>query len=221
MTDIRRIGEAGVHTVEGNVAGSRAAMLTKQREQQSQEYELLKNKIKAVNSASISRIDDKFSSASDVQEQEFRRRTVGLVTADEFRKAKEEGNLLKEKEHQELIQRAEDAKQQKESDKSKERETKRRKIASTLSFNTDDNDNEEEEIVIPKRKSTFSAANNNKPSSEVEISSSSKKSLKNPFVDTSFLPDPEREKELQSKREALQKEWLAQQEIIKQEVINI
>jgi hypothetical protein len=27
MTDIKRIGSAGVHTVEGNVAGSRAARL--------------------------------------------------------------------------------------------------------------------------------------------------------------------------------------------------
>ena len=28
MTDIKRIGSAGVHTVEGNVAGSRAARWT-------------------------------------------------------------------------------------------------------------------------------------------------------------------------------------------------
>lgn len=35
MTDIKRVGDSGIHTVEGNVAGGRAAKLTKIRDQQS------------------------------------------------------------------------------------------------------------------------------------------------------------------------------------------
>lgn len=53
MTDIKRIGDAGVHTVEGNVAGSRAARLTKEREKQAKDYEAVKNKIKSENSANV------------------------------------------------------------------------------------------------------------------------------------------------------------------------
>jgi len=52
---------SGIHTVEGNVAGSRAARLTKQREAQKAEYESYKNKIKEQNSAAVGRIDDKFN----------------------------------------------------------------------------------------------------------------------------------------------------------------
>ncbi|KAI9139365.1 XAP5, circadian clock regulator-domain-containing protein [Paraphysoderma sedebokerense] len=44
---------------------------------------------------------------------------------------------------------------------------------------------------------------------------------KNPDVDTSFLPDREREELERKERERLRKEWLEQQEIIKNEVINI
>ena len=75
--DIRRVGDSGINTVEGNVAGPRAARLTKEREKQGAEYEAAKNKIKNENAAGVGRIDDKFNAASDTTEQEFRRRTVG------------------------------------------------------------------------------------------------------------------------------------------------
>jgi protein FAM50 len=45
--------------------------------------------------------------------------------------------------------------------------------------------------------------------------------VKNPDVDTSFLPDREREERERTEREELRKEWLAQQERIKAEVIEI
>lgn len=44
---------------------------------------------------------------------------------------------------------------------------------------------------------------------------------KNPNVDTSFLPDREREEEERRERERLRKEWLEQQEQLKQEEIEI
>ena len=76
MTDIRRVGDSGVHTVEGAVAGPRAARLTKQRDKEAASYEAEKNKIKEQNSAAVGRIDDKFNAVTDVVENEFRRRTV-------------------------------------------------------------------------------------------------------------------------------------------------
>jgi protein FAM50 len=62
MTDIRRIGDSGIHTVEGMVAGERAAKYAKEREIEQQKYESIKNKIKENHSAKLGRIDEKFSS---------------------------------------------------------------------------------------------------------------------------------------------------------------
>jgi protein FAM50 len=75
--DIRRVGNTGIHTVEGNVAGGRAASLTKQAAIQREEYELTKHRIKEENSSSIRRIHDKFTTGSDNIDQEFRDRTIG------------------------------------------------------------------------------------------------------------------------------------------------
>jgi protein FAM50 len=193
MTDIKRVGDAGVHTVEGNVAGARAAKMTKQREQQRQEYELAKNKIKEDNA--LKRIDQKFSSASESLENEFRRKTVGLVSADDFRKARAQideqkaSATLNEALLQNKILEA----------KKIEKDLKRKKVASSLSFDggSDNSDAAGDIPVIQKKK------------------------LKNPHVDTSFLPDAERDKEILQKREALKEEWLKQQEVAKDEVGNL
>lgn len=48
-----------------------------------------------------------------------------------------------------------------------------------------------------------------------------KRFVKNPGVDTSFLPDREREEEDRIQREELRKDWLAQQERLKGEAIEI
>lgn len=194
MTDIKRIGDSGVHTVEGNVAGNRAAQLTKQRDQQKAEYESVKNKIKTDNAATIGSIDNKFSSASDVLEQEFRRKTVGLVSADDFRKAREEATDTKA----ESQKHAEWKEQKAAANKLQARELKRKKIASSLSFEMDgEEDAEEAESEVFKNK----------------------KRLKDPSVDTSYLPDRERDREINEKKAQLQKEWLDRQEQIKNEVL--
>lgn len=62
MTDIRRFGDSGIHTVEGVVAGEKAAQYAKEREIEQQKYENIKNKIKENNSMKVGRIDEKFSS---------------------------------------------------------------------------------------------------------------------------------------------------------------
>ena len=71
MTDIKRVGDSGVYTTEGMVAGNRAAILSKKREQEKAEYEREKNKIKAQGTVALGNIDDKFSSSSDTLEQEL------------------------------------------------------------------------------------------------------------------------------------------------------
>lgn len=114
MTGIERYGSS-VHTVEGNVAGSKAAKLTKQREKQQKEYEAKRQDIEKTNRRGT-RIDANFQSHQDDDESEFKarlasnwqlhcsslliifallcscvqRQTVGLVTAEEFRKKRED-----------------------------------------------------------------------------------------------------------------------------------
>eukprot|EP01033_Poteriospumella_lacustris_P004769 gene4769-3424_t len=202
MTDIKRVGDSGVYTQEGNVAGGKAARLTQEREKQRLQYEDQKNKVKALNSTDVTRITEKFNSASDTAEQDFRKRTVGLVTAEEFRKAREEAREEGEKQMKlDAEQAAEDQQRRQTEDlkqRNEERERKRRKISSTLSFGQDDD--EEEEMIIRPR---------------------GKKSLKDPTVDTSFLPDVDREHELAKKREELKQEWLEAQERVKNEDLEV
>jgi protein FAM50 len=198
MSDIKRVGDAGIYTQEGNVAGGRAALLTKEREKQRLEYEEQKNKLKAQNATDVRQINAKFSIASDGAENDFRRRTVGLVSAEDFRKAREDG----EKQEKLDADRAseEHKKQQAEDEqiRQEERDRKRRKLSATLSFGGDDD--EEQEIAIRPR---------------------AKKSLKDPTVDTSFLPDADRERKIALKREELKKEWLEQQERVKNEDLEV
>lgn len=196
MSDIKRVGDSGVYTQEGNLAGGRAAKLTNEREKQRQQYEEQKNKVKALNATDVSRINDKFNSASDNAEHEFRRRTVGLVTAEEFRRAREEGEKQQKLDAalaiaDQQLRATEDLKHRQE-----ERDRKRRKLSATLSFG---NEEEEEEVILRPRV---------------------KKSLKDPTVDTSFLPDAEREQELARKREELKQEWLLEQDRIRNEVFS-
>lgn len=55
----------------------------------------------------------------------------------------------------------------------------------------------------------------------VSDSGPKRKFTKNPYVDTSFLPDREREEKERIERELLRKQWLAEQDRIKEEVIEI
>lgn len=197
MTDIKRIGDSGVYTVEGNIAGSRASRLTKKRDEQKAEYEAAKNKIKEQNAAGVGRIDDKFSAATDSLEQEFRRRTVGLVTADDFRKAKEETVDVKTDGEKKFLERQAEATERRKAD----RAIKRKKMASSLSFAVDDDAEGGERA---------------EGSEELTI----KKTKKDPSVVTSFLPDKDRDTAHQKERERLQQEWLAKQSKIKNEVIS-
>ena len=85
---------------------------------------------------------------------------------------------------------------------------KRKKVAkSKLSFAVDD---EAEEESTP----SFKDEEDDNPSKRV-------KTRKNPNVDTSFLPDRDREEEERRERERLRREWLEKQEQLKQEDIEI
>ena len=88
---------------------------------------------------------------------------------------------------------------------------KRKKVAkSTLSFALDD-DAGEDETETP---SSRGDEDDEKPAKR-------QKSRKNPNVDTSFLPDREREELERKQREELRQEWLKKQEDMKKEEIDL
>uniref|UniRef100_A0A3B3C3U4 Family with sequence similarity 50 member A n=1 Tax=Oryzias melastigma TaxID=30732 RepID=A0A3B3C3U4_ORYME len=91
----------------------------------------------------------------------------------------------------------------------KRKEEQKRKIAS-LSFNPEDEEEDSEEEDAEDEQD-----------GETEGPSKKKKLGKNPDVDTSFLPDRDREEEENRLREELRQEWELKQEKIKNEEIEI
>uniref|UniRef100_A0A8P4KDT7 Family with sequence similarity 50 member A n=1 Tax=Dicentrarchus labrax TaxID=13489 RepID=A0A8P4KDT7_DICLA len=158
----------------------RAMQLMKKREKEREQLEQLKQKIAEDNMVK-SNIDKKFSAHYDAVEAELKSSTVGLVTLNDM-KAKQEA-LVKEREKQ--LAKKEQSKElmlklEKQKEK-KRKEEQKRKIAS-LSFNPEDEGEEEEENEEEEQ------------DCEYLYSPVKKKKLgKNPDVDTSFLPDRDRE----------------------------
>uniref|UniRef100_A0A7S2UBR5 FAM50A/XAP5 C-terminal domain-containing protein n=1 Tax=Attheya septentrionalis TaxID=420275 RepID=A0A7S2UBR5_9STRA len=203
--------DSGIHTVEGNVAGARAATLTKQREAQQLEFEERKRKLAQDAERGSKTIQDKFSGDSSLTkaEQSFRSRTVGLVTADEFRKATEDaakrgGGGDEESVLTETIESAKELESRKKEERKARKRAlkKKKKILSTLSFaGADDAD------FLPD---------------VTEVTEKVAKRLKkDPGVDTSFLPDQERQEALEHQRDLLKQQWLDEQERIKKETLEI
>ena len=74
-TGLMRTG-TGIHTVEGNVAGARAARLTKQRDADMAAYAAKKKKVADDIQKGARGMDDRFNTAS----LEFKGQAIGLMT---------------------------------------------------------------------------------------------------------------------------------------------
>lgn len=207
----------------------RAAALMKKREIAQQEIEFRKKKIEE--ELKINNIENKFASHYDAVEQQLKTSTIGLVTLDEM-KAKQE-DIVREREKK-LAQK----KEEKDREKLKALEAKeaqknqQRRQIQALSFNVDD-DNEDEEsndddgddvdekkpsLVPPPPKKWITSDNEEDDDMAAPIK---KKVRKNPDVDTSFLPDRDREEGENRLREELRQEWVSQQATLKDQEITI
>uniref|UniRef100_A0A8C2XC82 Family with sequence similarity 50 member A n=1 Tax=Cyclopterus lumpus TaxID=8103 RepID=A0A8C2XC82_CYCLU len=164
----------------------RAMQLMKKREKEREQLEQLKLKIAEDNMVK-SNIDKKFSAHYDAVEAELKSSTVGLVTLNDM-KAKQEA-LVKEREKQ-LAKKEQSKELQLKLEKQKEKKRKeeqKRKIAS-LSFNPEDEGEGGEEEEEEEND------DDDEEEEEVDYCPARKKYLgKNPDVDTSFLPDRDRE----------------------------
>lgn len=190
----------------------RAMHLIKKREKQKEQMEVLKQRI-AEETVIKSKVDKRFSAHYDAVEAELKSSTVGLVTLNDM-KAKQEA-LLKEREMQ-LAQREqlEERRLQLEALREKERKQEQKRQICSLSFTLDEGDEGGE------GDRDADAAAGERPQSAG--ASKRKKNLgKNPDVDTSFLPDREREEEENRLREQLRQEWEARREKVKREEMEV
>ncbi|KZC06337.1 PREDICTED: protein FAM50 homolog [Dufourea novaeangliae] len=188
----------------------RAMQLMKKREIAQQEIELRKKKIE--DDLKIHNIENKFATHYNAVEQQLKTSTIGLVTLNEM-KAKQE-NIVKERERK-LAQKEREKEQEKEralAAKQAEK-NKQKKQIQALSFNLDE---DETEVSDKESEPKIEKTKDNTDGNPVI-----KKIKKNPDVDTSFLPDREREEEENRLREELRQEWAMKQNALKEEEIEI
>lgn len=183
----------------------RALKLMKKRERQREHMEQLRQRIAEENNMK-SNIDKKFSAHYDAVEAELKSSTVGLVTLNDM-KAKQEA-LVKERERQ-LAKREQSRELQLKLERQRERKQEAKRKICSLSFSLEEAEEEE-------------GGEEEDPDREAPEEPPKKRKLgKNPDVDTSFLPDRDREEEENRLREELRQEWEAKQEKIKNEEIEI
>lgn len=182
--------------------GVRIRRLQKQREAERKKIQELKNKTAATQAQPG--LLQFGSSTSEILETAFKKETVGLVTREEYVEKRVNIKTKFEEEEKEKLQKLLQEEEELQMQKLKKRKVK---VDSRLSFADDfEEDNEEdesEETTKELGKSTL------------------KKFGKDPTVETSFLPDSEREAEEQAERERLRKQWLREQEQIKNEPLEI
>ena len=181
--------------------GGRAASLLKKRERSKQEFEFMKQKIRDTQTLKVEAIESKYGQSNyDAVEEELKSSTVGLVTLTEM-KAKRE-SLVRDRGMQaacetEVVSEEEHKVCVRETEKDKRYPNVNKSL---LSFDLDESSSEgESESREVKR---------------VKI-------CKDPTVDTSFLPDKDREEAETLLREELRQEWLSQQEKLKSEQIRV
>ncbi|KAL2342437.1 hypothetical protein Fmac_003722 [Flemingia macrophylla] len=145
------------------------------------------------------------SSTSEILETAFKKETVGLVTREQYVEKRVNIQSKIEEEEKEKLQ-----KQQQEEEAFQLEKRKKRKIKgnSRLSF-AEDIDNDEPQDDEPCQ--NILEANRLRRG----------KLGKDPTVETSFLPDSEREAEEQAERERLRRQWLREQEQIRNEPLEI
>ncbi|KAH9854194.1 XAP5-domain-containing protein [Lenzites betulinus] len=183
--------------------GQREQALAKQRNQMREEFErqkqtLIQETEKARPSA------NRFVGQNDSMEDTLKNSTVGLVRLEDFQQRRKE---LEEAKAREAARTSE----LKYNPFREEKRVKKRKKTNkaTLSFALDDEEGEEGAPAARR-------------SGDMDEPLSKKaKSRKNPEVDTSFLPDREREEEERRERESLRQEWLRKQEELKNEDVEI
>ncbi|KAI0030374.1 XAP5-domain-containing protein [Vararia minispora EC-137] len=181
--------------------GRREDALTKQRNQAREEFERQKRQLVAETEKARPSVQ-RFVGQHDSVEDTLKRQTVGLVHLEDFQQRRKE---LEEARAREAARTGELKEEQKKIKKRKKEQKAK------LSFAMDDEEDQESGASTPARA----------PVNGEEPAAKRAKLRKNPDVDTSFLPDREREEEERKHREELRQEWIKRQEEMKHEDIEI
>ncbi|WOH03674.1 hypothetical protein DCAR_0623073 [Daucus carota subsp. sativus] len=193
------MGDGYVGTAQDAV---RIRRLEKQREAERKKIQELKNK--SATTKGQSGLLQFGSGTSEILETAFKKETVGLVTREQYVEKRVNIRTKIEEEEKEKLQKLQQEEEEIQMQKLKKRKIR---VNPRLSFSDDlENGCEEED-----------GDNNNKESNNFGHRGFGK----DPTVETSFLPDSEREAEEQAERERLRKQWLCEQEHIKNEPLQI
>ncbi|KAF9607215.1 hypothetical protein IFM89_033422 [Coptis chinensis] len=193
------MGDGYVGTAQDAV---RIRRLEKQREAERKKIQDLKNK--SASSGGQSGLLQFGSGTSEILETAFKKETVGLVTREQYVEKRVNIRSKFEEEEKEKLQKLQQEEEELQLQKRKKRKVKGN---SRLSFNDDMENASDEDEEDNKDQETKRLGNG--------------KLGKDPTVETSFLPDSEREAEEQAERERLRKQWLLEQEQIRNEPLQI
>jgi protein FAM50 len=183
----------------------------KARQQMQEEISTKRELIAKQNTVSVGKVDDRFQVQQDDVHTALGRATIGLVTLSDFRNKQTQ---LQEQAAAAAVAAGSTAAARPVTDADKKRAAaaaakKPVPRPQALSFALDEDD--------PNSAGGGGSASD----SGTEPAVKRPKLLKNPDVDTSFLPDRERERQDQLERARLAAEWREQQERLKKEAIEI
>lgn len=207
--------------------GSRIRLLAKQREDQQREMVEAKAKIAAESALpSLHDVASRFDVKRDSHDSELVSRTVGYKTRDEFLQTSES---LRQLEHDKSLQAAASlrAKELAAADSARKRVRAReldlKAARQRLSFaQHDDGDDEDDEGDDDGGGDKGDSGDGgDAKAAESDAATASAAVTKNPFIDTTFLPDREREQREAELKAKLLADWQAEQERIKAEEIEI
>jgi protein FAM50 len=181
----------GFWKAEATGVTDRVRRLNAKRDKERQEFEDSKVTMAKDSEVAVVDIAQRFATTDVTADQIFTDATTGLVSKEEYAERRE---LL-----QRIVEEQEAKRKREEERQAEERKAKKVKpSAATLSFGEEE---EEEQVAGPGLgKRTFG---------------------KDPDVDTSFLPDKGREEEEAQLRRRLQQDWLAEQERLKKEPLEV
>ncbi len=207
----------------------RVMNLQKRRERHQEEMDFKKKKL--ADELKVGKMEAKFSAHYDAVENDLKSSTVGLLTMEEMKTRQDKA--VRERERLLARKDREEAKELKRQEKAKEKaKQKQNQQIKALSFNPDDDEDEEEadsdhdqdtktEDIKVKVKSEDAGSKDITESEAEQDTLKRKRFGKDPTVDTSFLPDVERDEEENKLREELRQKWAEKQAALKAEEIDI
>merc|ERR1719150_723990 len=188
--------------------------LQKKRERHQEEIEIKKRKL--ADELKVNKMEAKFSAHYDAVENELKSSTVGLVTAEEMKNIQEKAVMDREKQ---LARKNQDELNiLRKEEKAREKARQKQKIKK-LSFGDEEEEEEEEEEGAEEEDGDSKSEKVVEDTSEDLLKK--KRFGKNPDVDTSFLPDVDRDEEENKLREHLRQEWEDRTAKLKAEEIDI